>query len=130
MSLSPVLDLLGNYGEKGLKRFVRGVEVERLLQGRYSNLVDLLPDTETACLSDAVVGDRAPLTHRRLRQFIQNEFDLGAFGLNKGDRVGVLLPNGPELALTILAVVSNWCAAPINPTNSSAEIRSMGHMKA
>ena len=43
--------------------------------------------------------------------------------LTEGCRVATLLPNGPELAVTMLSVVSRWCAAPINPTNSWQEIK-------
>ena len=116
-----MLTALGSYGDNGNKSFIRGEDVYKLLQGCYSTLLDLLPDEPTVCLSEP--SDRLPLTHRRLRQFVQSEFNLAEFGLRPGDRVGVLLPNGPELAVTIMAVVSQWCAAPINPTNTWQEIR-------
>ena len=120
----PLLRLLGNYGRGG-NQAVRGEDIKELLFGAYEGgLIDLIHDSESLCLSSSLLTDRLPLTHRRLRQFMQSEFDLGTFGLSPGDRVGVLLPNGPELAVTLLCVISKWCAAPINPTNSSAEIRS------
>jgi acyl-CoA synthetase (AMP-forming)/AMP-acid ligase II len=43
--------------------------------------------------------------------------------LPEGSRVALLLPNGPELAVAVVAVVSRWCAAPINPTNTREEIK-------
>ena len=120
---TPILKSLGGYGQDGNRRFIRGIDVHELLFGSYRTLLDLLPDEATVCLSDSGPTDRAPLTHHRLRQFVQTEFNLAEFGLRSGDRVGVLLPNGPELAVTIISVVSQWCAAPINPTNTWQEIR-------
>lgn len=121
---TPILKSLGGYGEGGNRRFIRGQEVHELLQApSFRTLVDLLPDHATVCLSDSGPTDRPPLTHHRLRHFVQTEFNLAEFGLRAGDRVGVLLPNGPELAVTIISVVSQWCAAPINPTNTWQEIR-------
>ena len=36
-------------------------------------------------------------------------------GLGPTDRIAVALPNGPEMALTLLAVMSVGCLAPLNP---------------
>ena len=44
-----------------------------------------------------------PLTHVRLRRFVVDDFDLARFGIGRGDRVAVFMPNGPELALAIVA---------------------------
>ena len=118
----PLLTRLNDYGRSGTRKGIRGVEIGALLQG-YRNLLQLIPDTDTVCLLDPLNLEKTPLTHRRLRKFIGQEFDLGKFGLSKGSRVAVLLPNGPELAVAMLAVVSQWCAAPINPTNTWQEIQ-------
>lgn len=58
-----------------------------------------------------------------MKDFVSNEFDLRIFGLEEGARVALLLPNGPELAVAIVSVISKWCAAPINPTNTKEEIK-------
>jgi acyl-CoA synthetase (AMP-forming)/AMP-acid ligase II len=91
--------------------------------GSYEGLVDFIPNTHTNALCEPA-GERLPLTHHQLREFLLNEFDLTKFGIPRGARVGVLLPNSPELALCVVSVVSNWCAAPINPTNTWEEIKS------
>lgn len=48
--------------------------------------------------------------------------DLGTPGMQRA-RVGVLLPNGPELASTILAVMTTGCTVvPLNPAATDPEI--------
>lgn len=46
---------------------------------------------------------------------------LGAAGIGPNDRVAIVLPNGPEMALTLLAVMSVGCAAPLNPRYTAEE---------
>ena len=118
----PLLKKLNNYGINGTKRGIRGRDVGDLVKG-YKNLLSLIPDLDTAAIAEPLNTERIPLTHKRLRQFISKEFDLCQFGLPEGCRVATLLPNGPELAVTMLSVVYRWCAAPINPTNSWQEIK-------
>lgn len=38
----------------------------------------------------------------------------GRFGLKRGDRVGVVLPNGPEAGVCLMAVSTYATCAPIN----------------
>src|ERR1035437_2078786 len=47
--------------------------------------------------------------------------DLNRCGVGRGDRVAIVLPNGPETALTLLAAGSGAIAAPLNPAYRSAE---------
>jgi acyl-CoA synthetase (AMP-forming)/AMP-acid ligase II len=46
---------------------------------------------------------------------------LRAAGLGPNDRVVIVLPNGPEMALALLAVMSVASAAPLNPKYTSEE---------
>jgi oxalate---CoA ligase len=48
---------------------------------------------------------------------------LRAVGVSSGDRVGIVLPNGPEMALTFLAVSACATAAPLNPRYREDEFR-------
>ena len=41
---------------------------------------------------------------------------LSRLGIQHGDRVAVVLPNGPEMATAFLAVSSVCACAPLNPT--------------
>ncbi|NDJ35931.1 MAG: AMP-binding protein [Chloroflexi bacterium] len=56
------------------------------------------------------------LTYGGLRDQVHAVIDtLRAHGIGRGDRVAYVLPNGPELAVTFLAVSSGAAAAPLNP---------------
>jgi acyl-CoA synthetase (AMP-forming)/AMP-acid ligase II len=44
-------------------------------------------------------------------------------GLGRGDRIAIVLGNGPEMALVLLAVMSVGCAAPLNPRYREDEFR-------
>lgn len=51
--------------------------------------------------------------------------DLHSAGVRRGDRVAIVLPNGPEFLDVILAVMlSGAAAAPLNPDYKVAELRS------
>ena len=75
-------------------------------------------------LSVALDG-RLPLTHAQCHEFIK---DFGqvlheGFGIGRGHRVALVLPNGPELALSILAV-SQWAACvPLSATGAVSELK-------
>ena len=42
-------------------------------------------------------------------------------GIGPGDRVGIVLPNGPEAATAFLTVAAACCAAPLNPAYKADE---------
>ena len=46
-----------------------------------------------------------------------------AAALGPGDRIAIVLPNGPEMALVLLAAMSVGCAAPLNPKYREEEFR-------
>lgn len=46
---------------------------------------------------------------------------LAARGIGPGDRVAIVLPNGPEMATAFLAVASGLSAAPLNPAYKESE---------
>lgn len=47
---------------------------------------------------------------------------LNAWGLGQGDRVALVLPNGPEMAAAFLAVASAATTAPLNPAYRAEEL--------
>jgi acyl-CoA synthetase (AMP-forming)/AMP-acid ligase II/thioesterase domain-containing protein/acyl carrier protein len=47
---------------------------------------------------------------------------LNANGLGRGDRVAIVLPNGPEMAVAFLAVAAGASAAPLNPAFRAQEL--------
>lgn len=59
---------------------------------------------------------RASLTYAQLaRQLAHITAMLGAHGIRRNDRVALVLPNGPEMALAFLGVAAGATAAPLNP---------------
>lgn len=66
--------------------------------------------------------DRPPLGHGALRALVRRGVDdLNAMGLGHGDRVAIVLPNGPEMAAAFLTVGSGATAAPLNPNYRADE---------
>jgi acyl-CoA synthetase (AMP-forming)/AMP-acid ligase II/aryl carrier-like protein len=67
---------------------------------------------------------RDPLTYAGLWRHVQHiAADLTARGFTRGDRIAVVLPEGPELATAVLATVSAAVCAPLNPSYQQAEFR-------
>ena len=64
-----------------------------------------------------------PLTYGRLYQHIETTgVALRAMGIGRRDRVAVVLPNGPEMTVAILAVAANAACAPMNPAYGAEEL--------
>ena len=75
------------------------------------NMVALQTPTSTAMMAPASL----PLTYGALTQLIANTTSaLNAMGIGRGDRVGIVLPNCPEMATAFVAVASACTAAPLN----------------
>ncbi|PYM94889.1 MAG: acyl-CoA synthetase [Candidatus Rokuibacteriota bacterium] len=68
---------------------------------------------------------RAPLTYGRLlRQIEETARALNEMGLGRTTRVAVVLPNGPEAAVSFLAVAASAPCAPLNPAHRAREFDS------
>ena len=66
---------------------------------------------------------RTPLTYGRLFQHIEEmERRLRAMGIGRHDRIVIVLPNGPELAVAILTVAASAACAPLNPAYGADEL--------
>lgn len=66
---------------------------------------------------------RPPLDFAGLRrQCARTVESLNALGIGRGDRVGIVLPNGPEMASSFLAVAHGAVTAPLNPSYRPAEL--------
>ena len=106
---------------------IHGDDFGRILaDSKYSDIMDFIPDTDNVAIIDPLVvkGLKLPLTHRRLKQFARDDFNLEKFHINDGDRISIFLPNGAEAAVVLICVLKNWCAAPISPTSTLHEITS------
>ncbi len=83
-------------------------------------------------LLDVGAGDgvaiAAPMAESLTFERLRREVDLlagqlAATGINTTDRVGIVLPNGPEMAIAFLAVASCAVAVPLNPAYREQEFR-------
>ena len=59
---------------------------------------------------------RVSLTFAGLREFVDNtRVALQELGIRRGDRVAMVLPNGPEMAAAFIAIGCHTTVAPLNP---------------
>jgi acyl-CoA synthetase (AMP-forming)/AMP-acid ligase II len=66
--------------------------------------------------------ERATLTHGALRRQIgEAAGQLNARGISRGDRVAIVLPNGPEMATAFISVACAATTAPLNPAYRADE---------
>ena len=67
--------------------------------------------------------DRTPMTFADLRALsAQTVTALNGIGIGRGDRVAIVLPNGPEMAAAFIAVGAGASTAPLNPAYRSDEL--------
>ena len=86
-------------------------------------------DTVSALLrvgADAAPAIRAPerpaLTYAALRSLAARTVaTLNGIGIGRGDRVGIVLPNGPEMAAAFVAIAAGATTAPLNPAYKDEE---------
>ena len=63
-----------------------------------------------------------PLSYAGLRALIDRTVrSLNELGIGRGDRVAIVLPNGPEMATAFLCVASAATSAPLNPAYKQDE---------
>ena len=66
--------------------------------------------------------DRAWLTYGGLRDLSARvAADLHKFGIGRGDRVAIVLPNGPEMACAFVTIAQTAVTAPLNPAYRQEE---------
>ena len=96
-------------------------DVLKQLDPIFTSLVSLLPGTNRQAVV-SIDASVPPCSHARLRRFISEEFDVAQFGLGRNDRISILFPNGPELAVAFVSVLCYCTCAPLNPQGTAAEI--------
>ena len=66
--------------------------------------------------------EREAVTYRRLLDQVTSLVDhLHRCGIGRNDRVAVVLPNGPEMAIAFLATAAGATSAPLNPNYRASE---------
>ena len=67
--------------------------------------------------------DRTPLDFAGLKALAERTVEtLNGLGLGRGDRIAIVLPNGPEMAASFVAVASGCSTAPLNPAYRKDEL--------
>ena len=75
-------------------------------------------DEATAITAPSAV----PLTYRDLREQTDETIAaLNAIGIGRGDRVAIVLANGPEMAVAFLSIAAGVTSAPLNPQYRAEE---------
>ncbi len=70
-----------------------------------------------------VTAEGSVLTYAVLRSEVRRlASQLQAAGLGAHDRIAIMLPNGPEMAIAFLAAIVTGCAAPLNPKYRPSEL--------
>jgi acyl-CoA synthetase (AMP-forming)/AMP-acid ligase II/acetyltransferase-like isoleucine patch superfamily enzyme/acyl carrier protein len=92
---------------------------ERATSGTVADSIyDLLGKVAARSASAIAVASpgRQPLSYRRLVLQVEDTVRvLSSAGLGPNDRVAVVAPNGPEMAVAFLAVAAGATCAPLNP---------------
>lgn len=59
--------------------------------------------------------ERSPLSYAALRELLRRtQIELNGFGIGRGDRVAIVLPNGPEAAAAFVSIAAAATTAPLN----------------
>lgn len=67
-------------------------------------------------------GRRPSMKYGRLKKLIADvQSDLAALGVGRNDRVAIVLPNGPEMAASFVAIACSATTAPLNPAYGREE---------
>ncbi|HTO96819.1 MAG TPA: acyl--CoA ligase [Myxococcales bacterium] len=86
-------------------------------------LVDLLHGGAAAASAIRSVEGAPPLAYGELRALAEQTIrDLNALGIGRGDRVAMVLPNGPTAASAFLCVAAGATAAPLSPGLTAEEL--------
>ena len=107
---------------------INGDDVATAILPNFPDLVSALPVTDNFANYPAlkgVDGFKKSLTHVRIRDFIMKELgpQLHQLGCGRGDRIALVLPNGPELGLAILGIAQWASCLPLNANGASSELK-------
>jgi oxalate---CoA ligase len=86
-----------------------------------STISELLASGGESTVAIAAPDSRL-LTYAGLRSQVARTVDLlNGFGVGRDDRVAIVLPNGPEMAVAFVATAAGATAAPLNPAYRAEE---------
>jgi acyl-CoA synthetase (AMP-forming)/AMP-acid ligase II len=88
----------------------------------FDTIPALLARGESAAPAIGAPDERPPLTYADLRALAKRTVaTLNGFGIGRGDRVAIVLPNGPEMASAFVAFACGAATAPLNPAYRKPE---------
>jgi acyl-CoA synthetase (AMP-forming)/AMP-acid ligase II len=105
---------------------ILGREVADCILPQFPTFASAIPTNLTARPALGSIDGREPVTHSRIHDFLLNEFgpSLHKLGFGKGDRIALILPNGPELALAIVATAQWASCVPLSANGAHSELES------
>ena len=87
-------------------------------------ILDLLDNGSPSHIAIAVAGGGPVVTYDQLRRQVESlAARLNQFGLGRGDRIAMALPNGLETIVSFLAASTVGTAAPLNPAYTLDEFK-------
>src|SRR5882724_6332491 len=87
-------------------------------------ILDLLDNGSPSHIAIAIAGGGPVVTYDQLRQQVEAlAAQLNQFGLGRGDRIAMALPNGLEVIASFLAASTVGTAAPLNPSYTRDEFK-------
>jgi acyl-CoA synthetase (AMP-forming)/AMP-acid ligase II len=85
-------------------------------------IIDLLKTGKDSATAIGGVENTKPLTYAALRKLVQDTVSrLNQLGIGRGERVGIVLPNGPEMATSFVSIAAGAVTAPLNPAYRAEE---------
>ena len=93
---------------------------------QYTSIHHLLEERAAQSPDAPVIHSpgRPPLTYERLYRHVEAVVQtLRTMGLGRHDRVAVVLPQGPEMAVAFLAIAAGATCVPLNPNYSAEELQ-------
>ena len=89
---------------------------------QFSTIPELLQAGEASRPAIRATEGRPPLTYAGLRDLTERTVGtLNRLGIGRGDRVAIVLPNGPEMAASFVAIAAGATTAPLNPAYRDEE---------
>ena len=88
----------------------------------YAHMSELLTFSDAPAI--VPVDERRAMTHAELRELVyRTDADLKSWGVRTpGSRVGVAVPNGPELMSVLMCIMDRHTAVPVNPGTTPQEM--------
>ena len=107
---------------------IMGRLVTQAVLPRFPDLLSAIPvtavDEEPRSALRSIDG-RNPMTHSQIRDFILKTGEVlhsPKLNIGRGHRIAVVLPNGPELALSLLAITTWASCVPLNAYGAAKEL--------